>query len=63
MLFDFKGFRESVDKDAYHQGEWQWEEDGYTVTRTYPYSAPGCHNSCGLLYYTCLLYTSDAADE
>ena len=52
MLFDFKGFRESVDKDAYHQGEWQWEEDGYTVTRTYPYSAPGCHNSCGLLYYT-----------
>ena len=23
------------------KGEWQWEEDGYTVTRTYTYSAPG----------------------
>lgn len=52
MLFDYEEFRSSIDDAAYHKGEWQWEEDGYTVTRTYPYSAPGCHDSCGVLYYT-----------
>ena len=34
---------------------WQWEEDGYTVTRTYNYSAPGCHDSCGILAYTAVI--------
>ena len=43
---------DGIDRAAYHEGEWQWEEDGYTVTRTYNYSAPGCHDSCGILAYT-----------
>ncbi|WP_255467331.1 molybdopterin-dependent oxidoreductase [Raoultibacter phocaeensis] len=52
MLFDYKAFLDGIDREAYHEGEWQWEEDGYTVTRTYSYSAPGCHDSCGVLMYT-----------
>lgn len=28
-----------------------WEEDGYTVTRTTAWSAPGCHSGCGILCY------------
>ena len=28
-----------------------WEEDGYTVTRTTAWSAPGCHAGCGLVCY------------
>lgn len=51
MLFDYDEFLESIDEKAYHKGEWQWEEGEFTVTRTYPYSAPGCHDSCGVLYY------------
>lgn len=31
--------------------KWTWEEDGYTVVRTNARSAPGCHNSCGVLLY------------
>ena len=49
---DYHEFLDSIDRKAYHEGEWQWEEDGYTVTRTYNYSAPGCHDSCGVLLYT-----------
>ena len=51
MLFNYQEFLDSIDRKAYHEGEWQWEEDGYTVTRTYTYSAPGCHDSCGVLMY------------
>ncbi|NTU89872.1 MAG: molybdopterin-dependent oxidoreductase, partial [Actinobacteria bacterium] len=51
-MHDYQEFLDSIDRKAYHEGEWQWEEDGYTVTRTYSYSAPGCHDSCGVLYYT-----------
>ena len=51
MIFDYKDFEKSIDPSAYHKGEWRWEEDGYTVTRTCHYSAPGCHDSCGLLAY------------
>ena len=51
MLFNYQEFLDSIDRKAYHEGEWQWEEDGYTVTRTYTYSAPGCHDSCGVLLY------------
>lgn len=29
----------------------QWEEDGYTVTRTTAWSGPGCHEGCGVLLY------------
>ena len=31
---------------------WHWEENGYTVTRSVAWSAPGCHNGCGVLLYT-----------
>ena len=30
----------------------QWEEDGYTVTRTTAWSGPGCHEGCGVLLYS-----------
>lgn len=29
-----------------------WEEDGYTIYRDHQYTAPGCHNACGMLFYT-----------
>ncbi len=48
----YKEFIDGIDKKAYHEGEWQWEEDGYTVTRTNHWSPPGCHNACGVLLYT-----------
>jgi anaerobic selenocysteine-containing dehydrogenase len=32
--------------------KWQWEEGGMTVTRTTPWTGPGCHNACGLLVYS-----------
>ena len=51
-MADYQEFLDGIDRAAYHEGEWQWEEDGYTVTRTYNYSAPGCHDSCGILAYT-----------
>ena len=51
-MADYQEFLDTIDRAAYHEGEWQWEEDGYTVTRTYNYSAPGCHDSCGILAYT-----------
>jgi anaerobic selenocysteine-containing dehydrogenase len=50
-MADYEEFLNSIDHQAYHAGEFQWEEDGYQVTRTYNYSPPGCHTSCGLLYY------------
>ena len=51
-MVDYQEFLDSIDRKAYHEGEWQWEEDGYTVTRTYNYTGPGCHDSCGVLLYT-----------
>lgn len=51
-MFDYKDFLDKVDRKAYHEGEFQWEEDGYVVTRTHHWSPPGCHNSCGILIYT-----------
>ena len=30
---------------------WKWEEDGYTVYRGTARTAPGCHDSCGVLMY------------
>ena len=44
-MADYKEFLDSINREAYHAGEYQWEEDGYTVTRTYHYSPPGCHSS------------------
>lgn len=51
-MADYKEFLETLDRKAYHEGEVTWEEDGLTVTRTYNYSGPGCHDSCGILLYT-----------
>jgi len=31
---------------------YQWQEGDYAVTRTTAWSAPGCHNGCGVLAYT-----------
>lgn len=31
---------------------WQWEENGYLVTRSTSWSGPGCHGGCGVLLYT-----------
>ena len=35
-----------------HWDETQWQDGEYTVTRTTAWSAPGCHDGCGVLYYT-----------
>ena len=51
-MMDYQQWLDELDRKAYHEGEWQWEEDGMTVTRTYHYSPPGCHDSCGVLIYT-----------
>ena len=34
MLFNYQEFLDGIDRKAYHEGEWQWEEDGYTVCIT-----------------------------
>ena len=31
---------------------WEYEEDGYIVRRTSVWSAPGCHEGCGVLVYS-----------
>lgn len=41
-----------MQKPISHQGEWKWEEDGMTVTRTIGWTGPGCHSQCGLLVYS-----------
>ena len=46
---DYKEFLDSVDRKAYHEGEWRWKEGDVTVTRTNHWSPPGCHNGCGVL--------------
>ena len=48
---DYREFLDSVDRKAYHEGEWRWQEGEYTVTRTNHWSPPGCHNGCGVLLY------------
>ncbi|WP_094607683.1 Acetylene hydratase [Sporomusa silvacetica DSM 10669] len=42
---------EGINKDIY-KDEWQWQEGEYTVTRTAQWTGPGCHDSCGVLFYT-----------
>ncbi|UWG99020.1 molybdopterin-dependent oxidoreductase [Dehalobacter sp. DCM] len=51
-MADYKEFLSKLNRKAYHDGEWQWQEGEYTVTRSTQYTAPGCHNSCGILLYT-----------
>lgn len=38
--------------DFKYDDRWQWEEDGLTVSRTSVWTAPGCHEGCGVLVYT-----------
>lgn len=37
---------------ASRKDQFQWQEGEYTVTRTSTWSGPGCHNGCGVVYYT-----------
>lgn len=39
-------------QDITYSKPWRWEEDGLTVTRTTVWSAPGCHEGCGVFVYT-----------
>ena len=48
---DYQEFLDSIDRKAYHEGEWRWQEGDFTVTRTNHWSPPGCHNGCGVLLY------------
>jgi anaerobic selenocysteine-containing dehydrogenase len=50
-MSNYDEFLATLDRKAYHEGEFTWEEDGFQVYRSYPWSAPGCHNSCGCLFY------------
>lgn len=38
-------------EELYHKGELTWQEGKYTVERGFQWTPPGCHNSCGMLYY------------
>jgi anaerobic selenocysteine-containing dehydrogenase len=40
-----------VNQEVYKK-DWQWQEGEYTVTRTCQWSGPGCHDGCGVLFYT-----------
>ncbi len=48
---DYQEYLDSVDRKAYHEGEWRWQEGDFTVTRTNHWSPPGCHNGCGVLLF------------
>ncbi len=37
--------------ELYHKGELTWQDGEYTVERGFQWTPPGCHNSCGMLYY------------
>ena len=41
----------SAPQDFKMEKPWRWEEDGMTVTRTTVWSAPGCHEGCGVMVY------------
>ncbi|MBR2522591.1 MAG: molybdopterin-dependent oxidoreductase [Coriobacteriales bacterium] len=51
-MADYKEFLAKIDRKAYHDGEWQWQEGEFTVTRTTHWSPPGCHMGCGVLLFT-----------
>lgn len=41
-----------TNENVYKRRVRSWEEDGYTIYRDHQYTAPGCHNACGMLFYT-----------
>jgi len=51
-MADYNEFLKNIDRKLYHEGEITWQEGDYTVTRTHQWSAPGCHDACGILLYT-----------
>ena len=51
-MANYKEWLSQLDRSAYGDGKWQWQEGEYTVTRTTHWSPPGCHNGCGVLLYT-----------
>lgn len=48
---NYEEFLANLDRKAYHEGEFSWEEDGYTCYRAHPWTPPGCHDSCGCIFY------------
>ena len=51
-----KGWENNSDRvmplqDYEFETPWQFEEDGMLVTRTTAWTAPGCHEGCGVLVY------------
>jgi len=50
--FNFGAGKRHQPQDWKPEKPWQYEEDGYIVTRTSVWSAPGCHEGCGVLLYT-----------
>ena len=42
MLFNYQEFLDGIDRKAYTKASGSGRRTGYTVTRTYTYSAPGC---------------------
>ncbi len=44
-------YRDKIDTSIYPK-TWQYVEGGDTVTRTTQWSAPGCHDGCGVLLHT-----------
>jgi len=41
----------AYDPAIYRDDAYTWQEGEYTVFRTTAYTAPGCHDGCGVLYY------------
>ena len=43
--------RNDFSEEAYPKDRHVWQDDEYTVYRNCVWSAPGCHQGCGVLYY------------
>ena len=49
MASRYRGYRHVMESS---RKPWRWQEGEFTVTRTLPWSGPGCHNQCGILVYS-----------
>ena len=50
--FNFGAGMEFELQETHYSKPWQWQEGEYTVTRSSVWSAPGCHEGCGVLVTT-----------
>ena len=50
--FNFGAGKQHEVQDWKPEKPWEYEEDGYIVHRTSVWSAPGCHEGCGVLVYS-----------